>query len=195
MMPLAGAISDALRHTRAVRLLRVVLPLLILWLAGAVVFQSGSGEPVEDLILTPTGDRHRIEHGRWLGLDNQQRPYRISWGAAWQPDQGSDLVRLTNPTVSLFQEDGIWITASAGQGMYDPSAEILNLERDVQVLRDDGLELNTPHAEVDLGAKTVRGAQGVVVQGPGGVIEAEGFLIEDSGRSIVLFDRVKASGI
>lgn len=190
----ARATSDALRHTRMVRLLRVILPLLMLWLAGAVAFPPGSGELVEDLILKPTGDRNRIERGRWLGLDQMLRPYRISWEAAWQSELRSDLVQLTNPAMSLFQENGSWVTASAGQGTYDPRAGILSLKREVQVLRDDGLELNTPHAEVDLRAKTVRGAQGVVGQGPSGVIEAGGFLIEDSGRRIVLFDRVRASG-
>jgi len=74
---------------------------------------------------------------------------------------------------------------TARNGRYHQKSQILDLEGDINVFHDAGYQFQTEKAEVDLANDTVTGEEPVTGHGPGGTIDATGFMILDRGGTLV----------
>lgn len=184
------------RYSRAVSLLRVVLPItavcvfaaLILWpdvqqmLAGE---PERAPEPVAELVQ-PTAEQAsgRMANPRFSGIDTLNRPYTIT-GSEARPGDGEGVMEIEDPMADITLEDGSWLALRAERAFYDETAGRIDLEGDVNLYRDDGYTVHSPRVSVDIEAQEVWGDNGVVGHGPQGEIVAEGFRVDGQGRVIV----------
>lgn len=132
----------------------------------------------------------RMVNARFFGQDVKRQPFTITATEARQLDGDPNdplLVRLTAPQADITLNDNTWIALTAAGGIYDKSANSLELEGGVNIFHDQGYELFTNSARVDLARGEAWGAEPVRGQGPFGTLTADqGFEMRDNGAVIML---------
>ena len=124
-------------------------------------------------------------NARFDGVDDENRPYSLTADMATQSDREKDLIDLELPKADIALQDGTWLALAARQGQYRRERQVLDLTGSVSLFHDQGFELRTESARVDLEKGTAAGNQPVQGQGASGLIDAEGFRVYDRGARIV----------
>ena len=127
-------------------------------------------------------DGAKLTDARYRGVDEQGRPYTITAKTAKQitPDR----VNLTTPVGDLSMKDGSWLQVRSKSGVYLQHAGNLDLSQEVILYRDDGTTMTTESAAIDLKSGAAAGAEPVHAEGPFGTLDAQGFVLTDSGAAI-----------
>ena len=112
---------------------------------------------------------------RYHGVDAHGRPYMITARSVHQV--GPDEVDLIDPKADLI-DDGAWLMLTADHGVYGPHSRVLDLSGHVVLYRDDGTFLYGPTATLDLTRSVVASNHWVRIQGPLGILDAPGYIIE-----------------
>lgn len=177
---------------RYVTLLRVALPMAALLLAALVITwpQIQNRERVAFSLAPTSADPKEVEqltmvNPRFVGLDSKQQPYTVTAKTATQERAGADMILLDRPQADILLDNGAWVTVTGRKGRYSQKQQILDLEGDVDVFHDSGYEFHTEKAQVDLANDTVNGDVPVAGHGPGGTIDAQGFMILDHGQTVI----------
>ena len=180
------------RYSRFVGLLKLVLPLTALLLVVLVVmwpqFQPDK-QPVRigyAEMETQGATTGRMSQPRFTALDEENQFYTVTAVQARQPDPKGDVVILDKPAADVALKDGSWLAVNAESGVFRQEERTLMLEGGVILFHDDGYELRTKTAFVDLDKGTAQGDAPVAGQGPVGLLTAEGFRI-DRDKEIVFF--------
>ncbi len=186
------------RWVAAARLMlpAVALTLLAVLLAWPSLFPDEKRFRLSKLPVTREEEATvRMMNPRFVGTDDQQRPYTVTATEATQlavpgaVSQDSQVL-LTQPKADLTGDKGDWAQISAHEGRYDKEHSLLTLSGAVTLFHDSGYEMHTEQSQVDLTSKRIAGILPVTGQGPRGDMSAEeGFEILEKGRKILLFGR------
>ncbi|MFM8988603.1 MAG: LPS export ABC transporter periplasmic protein LptC [Alphaproteobacteria bacterium] len=128
----------------------------------------------------------KMEAPRYVGIDAQNQPFTVTARLATQGASGSPLTELEEPKGDILLSAGSWIAVEARQGVYDKSAETLDLSGDVSVFHDRGYQLRTERARVFLSPGEAEGDAPVHGQGPDTELRGAGFRLEAKGARILL---------
>lgn len=163
------------------------LPLLALVLLASIVIWPEIGALTNGARLAMKGLSGHIEGGslldaRYNGIDQKGRPYTVTAATARQT--APDHVVLTLPKGDITLENGTWLMLTALNGTFVQSLNQLDLVNNVTLYRDDGTVMHTASASIDLKAGVAAGSQPIHVEGPFGVLDAEGFAVMDKGAAI-----------
>lgn len=178
-----------------VNMLKLVLPLIAASLVALVVlwpqiekvqesgFRLGFSTTPDDLMENVT-----MSNPRFFGVDGNKQPFTVTANdAVEQPESGERLahVHLDAPQADITLEDGSWIALTADEGFYTESDELLDLVGTVNMYHDQGFEIHTEQAEIELNSGSAKGNEPVDGQGPFGTIKSDtGFELEDKGAVI-----------
>jgi lipopolysaccharide export system protein LptC len=127
-------------------------------------------------------DGGKLIDARYNGVDEKGRPYTVTAATAWQID--TERVGLTLPQGDITLENGTWLTLTSKEGTFIKHGNQLDLVKEVTLYRDDGTTLHTESASIDLKAGAAAGSESVHVEGPFGVLDAQGFTVMDKGAAI-----------
>lgn len=181
-----------IKHRRHVMLLRIALPMAALLLAALVIaWPQLQNRDRTSFSLAPTrSDPKDVEqlsmvNPRFVGLDSKQQPYTVTARSATQERAGADIILLDHPQADIQLDSGSWVTVTGRSGRYGQKTQILDLEGDINLFHDAGYEFHTEQAHVDLANDTIIGDVAVSGHGPGGVIDAQGFMILDRGQTVI----------
>jgi lipopolysaccharide export system protein LptC len=122
----------------------------------------------------------RITKAKLTGINKDGQPYTVTFDDASQTSQDSDLVRLTAPQADAELKDGAWISLSSPKGRYHRSNRILELDGDVIMFHDSGMEMNTGNITFNLESGTGAGHDPIHAQAPFGSFDAQGFRIREN---------------
>lgn len=122
----------------------------------------------------------RITKAKLTGINKNGQPYMVTFDDASQTSQESDLVMLTAPQADLEMKDGAWITLSSPKGRYHRGNRILELDGDVIIFHDSGMEMNTGNVTFNLANGTGAGHDPIHAQAPFGSFDAQGFRIREN---------------
>lgn len=183
--------SGANAYSNFVALLKVTLPVVAVCLVGLIVFWRDL-VPNPKLIAPGISDLSAdlaqnlaMVNPRYNGVDELGRPYTVTADSASQKGANENIIELERPTADITLENGAWIALSAERGRYNRKLERLLLADNVNFFHDQGFELRSPFAELDLRRSEARGNRGVEGQGPQGALEAEGFEFLEEGNVII----------
>jgi|HigsolmetaGSP11D_1036233.scaffolds.fasta_scaffold08729_3 lipopolysaccharide export system protein LptC len=180
-------------HSRLVSLLKLILPSVALVLVALVVLWPELQNQVlpvsSTAIVQNENGTIRMINPRYFGVDDNDQPFSVVAQSADQIPGDEDLIDLARPEAELTRTDGTWLALNAETGRYDRRTNRIRLSGDVMLFRDDGFAAETSLAHVDLNQRTAWGDQPIVVHGPTGEIEAEGFRIADEGATIIFTGR------
>jgi lipopolysaccharide export system protein LptC len=121
---------------------------------------------------------------RYAGFDKHNRPFTITADVARQHPGKDDMVELEGPKSDMTTENGTWIAIDAYTGLYQPQRELLDMFGNVEVFQDKGNEFHSDSMHVDIAKGAAESSDAVEGQGPFGVVEAQGFRMEDHGKTI-----------
>ena len=124
----------------------------------------------------------KLIDARYNGVDQKGRPYTVTAATAWQIDP--EKIGLTLPKGDITLENGTWMMLTSKQGTFIQKLNQLDLVKDVTLYRDDGTTMHTESASIDMKLGAAAGSEKVHVEGPFGVLDAEGFTVMDKGSAI-----------
>lgn len=173
------------RRSERVRLLRRLLPILILALAGGtltwIVFRT-----VISGVERQAGERQEqaLTNAVFHGQDAEGRSFLIgAKGATRDPATGR--YRLIGPVLRLNLGGRKVTELTADGGVYDPSADRVTIGPNVRIADgQSGFVLVTPQAVLDTESGVVTGDQGIEGSGPLGTVSASAYVILEQGRRI-----------
>lgn len=206
MQPRRPARSSALAPL--VPWLRLGFPLLatlavVIGLIWPLLFGEGAFR-LSAVPVAPQGSAYmRMENPRFTGSDSQQRQFNVTAEAAVQKQASDPALDLASPKGDLIAQQGSWMSLSANTGRYDQKKQWLDLAGKVEFFRDDGYQVTTDKASIDLKQGIASGDAAVEGQGPAGHVTSEGFRVFERGRIIefsgkahlILYDGGKLPGL
>lgn len=183
------AIAAARRHSRRVRLLRVLLPAAGLAAVAVFFALTHLGLPGDlDLSaarLSITPNAVIMERPNITGFDGDRREYSVVAERAIQPLLNPDQVRLEaiEARIGIAGEGPTIVTAASGA--YDHTARTLRLEGGIAVDNPAGYALRMTDADIDFAARTMQSANPVTVIYGDGRTVGQRFVATDSGKRIL----------
>lgn len=120
---------------------------------------------------------------RFQGVDGQNQPYTITAELAEQKDASH--VALNKVNADIVMNDGQWVTMSADGALVSVEENRFTVHGNVHLFIDSGYEVSTESMNVNLAAGEGDGTVPLRIQGPPGILRAQGFKALDSGRRIV----------
>ena len=164
----------------------MVLGALILIMAVALWLNMDEEEPrVQPQQADETRGEAALIKAQFDGIDTADRPYRVTADKTVQQSDNQDLYRLTQPMADILTSDQRWMAASAARGTYNQEDETLELEENVKIFYDDGMEFTLQKAQLDLKNNTARSDLPLTGRGPAGAIDANGLDIQAAGETII----------
>ena len=185
------------RYSRFVGLMKLVLPLgatalVIIVVTWPYINGREDGIPLSfasmGLGLT---EKVFMTNARYMGSDDNDQPYTLTAELMSEEDGVEDAIRLTRPQADIMLNDGSWLALSAETGVLVRESELLTLEGGVSFFSDAGYEFRTPSAEINLATKRAHGTEPIEGQGPFGTLSADGFRLENQGKTIIFEGNVR----
>ncbi|MDY6923574.1 MAG: LPS export ABC transporter periplasmic protein LptC [Pseudomonadota bacterium] len=182
-----AATAKAFRaRSRRVRLLRRVLPVAIVILAGGTVSWIVLRSVISDVERKAGTSREvTLENSRFLGQDAQGRSFVIGFERAVR-DADTGRFRLLGPALRLNLGGRKVTTLTADGGVYDEASKTVTIGPNVKISDGgSGFDLVTPEAVVNTETGVVTGSKGVQGSGPLGTISASSYAIYEQGERVV----------
>lgn len=172
-------------RSRRVQLLRRVLPVVIVILAGGTVTWIALRTVLSDAERKGAASREiRLDNFRFAGQDAQGRQFILgAKGAIRDPETG--LFRLVGPAIRLNLGGRKISELTADGGVFNQAANTVTIGPNVRISDGgSGFTLVTPEAVVDTQTGVVTGSKGVQGSGPLGTISASSYVIRDQGERV-----------
>lgn len=184
----ARAFRSARRHSRAVRVMRIAIPLaVILGLTGISLItyfnplRVLAKLPINMNDLVVSGTKITMEKPRLSGFTKDARSYEFTAEAAAQDLTKPDIVELRNIHAKLEMQDKSVMEMSAVTGIYNTKQEILKLERDIVLTSSGGNKGRLSEATIDVRKGSVVSDQPVELEFLQGILNANRLEVVDSG--------------
>ena len=173
-------------RSRRVHLLRRILPVAIVVLAGGTISWIVLRSVISDVERKAGVSREvTLEKSRFLGQDAQGRSFVIGFERAVR-DADTGRFRLVGPALRLNLGGRKVTTLTADGGVYDEAAKTVTIGPNVRISDGgSGFDLVTPEAVVDTETGVVTGTKGVQGSGPLGTVTASSYAIYEQGERVV----------
>lgn len=173
-------------RSRRVQLLRRILPVAIVVLAGGTISWIVLRSVISDVERKAGVSREvTLEKSRFLGQDAQGRSFVIGFERAVR-DADTGRFRLVGPALRLNLGGRKVTTLTADGGVYDETAKTVTIGPNVRISDGgSGFDLVTPEAVVNTETGVVTGSKGVQGSGPLGTISASSYAIHEQGERVV----------
>ncbi|OSQ50121.1 LPS export ABC transporter periplasmic protein LptC [Thalassospira alkalitolerans] len=178
-----------------VTMLKLILPLIAAALMALVVlwpqieqvqesgFRLGFSATPDDLM-----ENVAMSNPRFFGVDSNRQPFTVTAMEAVEEPENDERpahMHLDTPQADITLEDGTWIALTADEGFYTETDGLLDLVGTVNLYHDQGFEIHTQQAEIEMDLGNAKGHEPVDGQGPFGTIKSDtGFELEDKGAVI-----------
>ncbi len=172
-------------RSRRVRLLRRVLPVAIVVLAGGTVSWIVLRGVMSDVERKAGTSREiRLDNPMFHGQDAEGRSFVIgARGAVRDPATGQ--FRLVGPSLRLNLGGRKVTTMTADGGTYNEAGKTVTIGPNVRISDGgSGFTLVTPEAVVDTSTGVVTGSKGVEGSGPLVTISASSYVIREQGERV-----------
>ncbi|MBT8471423.1 MAG: LPS export ABC transporter periplasmic protein LptC [Marinicaulis sp.] len=199
--------AKALAHSRNIRRLRILLPLIAIGLVAAFFLNTQKAEPEDPILrearqMTATDDEWVTANPRFAGIDESGNPFEITARAATRNPAERDLVELEFPQ-AVQGENSETTVVKANRGLYRSDANMLELIDNVQLehtIASGTYTFEAPNAIVSINDDVVTSDNGIGGAGPDGMAikadrmkayNAEGRVILQGNVSMRLFPKDK----
>lgn len=187
---------NALRYSRFVTVMKRALPIT----AGALITvvlifsllprQSDKIQLAYERMGTIDNDLAMLKP-RLTGSDANGNPFVITADAAIQDPHNVRRATLKKVIADITIDKNRWMNANATRGVVDMDKGYLTLTDGISIFSDDGYELHTARANVDLHKGTFKGPGEVTGHGPAGSLRADTFEVDRSTNQLVLLGHVR----
>lgn len=190
----ARVFRRAVRHSRAVRVLRVLIPggiavtaavyLVGMWLTPLTML---AGLPKELTNMVVSGTKITMQQPRLAGFTRDGRPYELRALAAAQDLTKPDQLELRQLRAKVEMQDKTMVEITAATGLYETKSELLTLRQDVVLTASNGYQGFLSEAVVDIRAGKVVSEKPVHVKLLDGTLDGKRMEVLESG-DLIRFD-------
>ena len=185
---------DALRYTQFVGIMKRALPVAAFAVISAVLaYFFVARQPAKVSMgyqqLEHVENDLAMVKPRLSGQDAKGNPFVITADKAVQDAKNPKRARLIKVEADFSRGQG-WINADAATGLADMDAGLLQLGGGINIFSDQGYELHTQTASVDMRKGVVHGDEPVTGQGPLGQISADTFHFDRDTKLLTLIGHV-----
>jgi lipopolysaccharide export system protein LptC len=188
-------VRSAGRHSRMVRVLRILVPGIVVF-GGLAVMVMTYFNPLAMLDKLPKvsgklavqGSKITMDLPRIAGVTRDQRAYELTAETAVQDITKPDIVELQNLRAKMELQDSDVVVITAKSGTYNTKGDSIVLREHVLVTSANGYNAKLTEASVDMKKGNMQSDRPVEIKLPNGVLTANGMEIVDSG-DIVRFTR------
>jgi lipopolysaccharide export system protein LptC len=174
------AFRRAMRHSRRVRRLRVVLPVLLALILTATALVRWL-DPLRVLASLPastkglviSGTKIKMEAPKLSGYTNDSRRYELSAESAAQDITKPNIIELNQVRAKLQAPDNSTVNLSAVEGVFDRSTGMLTLDREIKLASDNGLEIRLDDAIINTVTSEVVSSKPVEMKTQQGTIRSD----------------------
>jgi lipopolysaccharide export system protein LptC len=188
---IARKFRRATRHSTRVRLLRIMLPIVILLMIGGSFaisyfnpFRVLARLPLDPSKIVISGTKITMAAPRLAGFTQDSRAYDLSARAASQDLTKPDLLEMQDIAAKIELEDKSHLTLSAVTGVFNRKTEELTLLERIVLTTTTGYEARLTEAQVDVKKGSVRSQKPVEVQLLNGTLNANRLVVDDRGEMI-----------
>ena len=185
--------NQARRHSRRVRLLRVLIPAVLAFAVAlavlAVLFNPLrylADLPVSIAGLSISGTRMTMTEPQLGGYTRDKRRYELTANSAMQDLVNADIVNLDEPRASLEMADRSTIKMQAASGVFDRKEGVLTLRRDIVLNSSAGYEIRLQEAVIDVRTGDIVSSQPVAMSSQNGTLRGNRLEVTKSGEIIRL---------
>lgn len=191
----ADAFARARRHSRRVRLLKIILPTLAVGMTTAFIGYSILASSVGGLasIGTPSleGGDLVMANPKLDGFTKDNLPYNMSAARAKQSLNGGSSIELEEIQARLPIGEGNWASINAATGTFDKDDNTLDITSNVTLETTSGIVARLQSAKVDIAAKKLSTKKPVEIELDGTRIAAESMQATEGGKILMFSDRVR----
>jgi lipopolysaccharide export system protein LptC len=191
---------NALRYSRFVNVMKRALPITAAAIIAVVIVfsllprQSDKIQLAYERMGTIDNDLAMLKP-RLTGSDRKGNPFVITADAAIQDPHNVRRATLKKVMADITIDKDRWLNTNAAQGLVDMDKGTLVLTGGISMFSDDGYELHTARANVDLRKGTFKGPGEVTGQGPAGSLRADTFEVDRNTNQLVLVGHVRMTVI
>jgi lipopolysaccharide export system protein LptC len=189
------AFANALRHSRRVRALKVIVPTAAVLMAGAFAAASYALTPAKVNVAT---DDAAYANGKLVmanpkleGVTKDNRPYSMNALRAIQDLKSQDVIELEDISAKLPINTQDWVSVDAKTGTYDRLANTLNVTSPLTVKTTDGMTAQLTSAFVDISKGNLETAEPVEIELNGTRVQADSMKVFEKGKVLVFENRVR----
>jgi lipopolysaccharide export system protein LptC len=190
----ARAFRIARRHSRLVRIMRLLIPAGIA-AALAVGLLAAELDPLRMLTKLPvdfgslvvSGTKITMQAPRIAGFTRDSRAYELTARAAAQDVTKPDTIELQGVSGTTEMQDKTVFKLSANNGVYNTKTETLTLRQEVVLKSSGGLAVYLSEAVVDVHSGNIVSDKPVEVKLQQGTVNANRLEVADSG-DLIRFD-------
>ncbi|MCA0407220.1 MAG: LPS export ABC transporter periplasmic protein LptC [Proteobacteria bacterium] len=190
------AFRAAVRHSARVRRIRRAIPLLASLTVIALIVRSFAillGGPEASVSnLSIQGRKIVMDNPRLSGFKRDGRSYELNATSAVQDLKAPNIVDLDQLNARMQTGNDGWANMTGRRGTYDSKAEVLDVEGDVQVRTESGMNARLKDAHIEFKTGNIVTEKPVTVTMPQGVVESERMQVTDNGRRLVFEGRVRS---
>jgi lipopolysaccharide export system protein LptC len=183
----------ASRHSKRVRTLRVVVPVVVALALAAIVFVSVFNPwrmlvnlPIEMGNLVVSGTRITMEAPRMAGFTPDGRAYEVSAQAAAQDVTNPNQVELQKINARIEMQDKTPVRMTAAKGVFDTKGEVLKLDDEI-IVQSTNYEGRLQEATVSMKQGTLFSQKPVTLKFLNGDLQAKRLSITENG-ALILFE-------
>ena len=176
-----GKKTEVSRHTRIIRLTKLLLPAIAALLIGLLILfpslKKTNDEFSIDITFPKKGELEKLHMENTVfyitDADNQVNNFNADKIDETEP--GSKLIKLINPQGIIPGDGQDWVNIEAPVGYFNQNTNILQLLEDVELFHSSGMTGNSTEMFFDFNQSKAYGVKPVTVDSENGHIEAEGF--------------------
>ncbi len=180
---------DSLRSNRFITWMKyalfglsaALLATLVVW---PQVTERRDGTAIDFATVEGTTPDSTMSNARFVGGEAQN--INVTAEQVVQDADFPTIVHLTGIAGDTTTADGVWMHLSANKGLFDRETNRLSLNGNVELFSDEGNQLNSDNAVIDLARNEVVGSGPVSGHGPYGRFTANGFEIREAGNTLLL---------
>lgn len=179
--PLADKPQTYSKHTRYVRLAKLLLPSVAAILIGLLLVFPSLKQDVRDFKLDITRPRAgeleklHVENTVFYITDKNNKVNNFTASHIDETEPGSKLIKLIDPEGLIPVNENNWADIKAPVGYFNQNTNVLQLLEDVDLFYSEGMTAKTIEAFYDFNAARGYGVKPVHAQGYFGDLDAEGF--------------------
>lgn len=189
------AFANALKHSRRVRALKVIVPTAALLMAGAFVAASYALTPAKVNVATEdtayANGKLVMANPKLEGVTKDNRPYSMNAMRAIQDLKSQDVIELEDISAKLPVNLADWVSIAAKTGTYDRLANTLKVTSPLTVKTTEGMKAQFVSAFVDISKGNLETSDPVDIELNGTRVQADSMKVFDRGKVLVFENRVR----
>lgn len=183
-------------HSQVVVSLKVLLPSLAAVLIGLVILwpqlQARQDEAIS-IVSEDTAPQDQVMiNPRFFTVDDKGERLNMVAENAYELPGDTRRIQLNQVKADILSKDDRFVVLDAEHAVYAQSADSVDLSGAVNLYSEDGYELNTTQASIDLKTQNIAGRAETFVRAPAGTATSQGFQILNNGKLIRLTGKTRA---